>query len=117
MENAVQMNIRLNRSIKEKGESQLKTIGLTPTGFLRLVWEHVSRGGKDLAEIYEVIQPEARKTRLSDREKKLAAFSRGQDLYAEGLEQLGITGTARANDISDRDILLDELEERMEGRL
>ena len=48
MDNLVQLNVRIDREVKELGESRLELIGLTPTEFMRLIWARLADEKSDL---------------------------------------------------------------------
>ena len=117
MQDIAQLNIRLDSAIKAQGEEQLRRIGLTPTEFMRALWEKVAQGGDALAHIDAIIRPEADRAARSAHERKLEAFAAGQGLYAKALTQLGVEGDIVLEELDDAEALLDEMEQRMEGRL
>ncbi len=51
MESSTQINIRMDRSLKEAGDAALAQIGLNPSQAVRALWEKASHRGKDLEEV------------------------------------------------------------------
>lgn len=51
MESSTQINIRMDRSLKEAGDAALAQIGLNPSQAVRALWEKASQRGKDLEEV------------------------------------------------------------------
>lgn len=51
MKAPTQLNIRMDRSLKEAGDAALAQIGLNPSQAVRALWEKASRRGKDLEEV------------------------------------------------------------------
>ncbi len=117
MDNLVQLNVRIDREVKELGESRLELIGLTPTEFMRLIWARLADEKSDLSEIEQFLNPESAEAKSTEHDRKLAALHRLNTVYAEGLEQLGISGTASLEDVPDKELLTMELEDRMNRRM
>lgn len=52
----VQLNARMNKSLKESGDEALALIGFSPTQAVRALWEKASRRGRDLEEVEALLR-------------------------------------------------------------
>jgi len=50
MEATSQLNVRMDRSLREAGEAALAEIGYTPAEFVRAAWTRLAQGGDALAD-------------------------------------------------------------------
>ena len=50
-----QINVRLDRALKEAGDAELARMGVSPSQIVRALWESLSRGGERLAEVRRVL--------------------------------------------------------------
>lgn len=109
-----QMNIRMERGLKERGDAAIASLGRTPSELVRALWEKVARRGKDLEEVADLLwgQPDAAPS-AHDSEKD--PVLRGPHIVEEGMRELGIhhLGLPELSYEELRDLALqDRLEER-----
>ena len=50
-----QINVRLDRALKEAGDAELARMGISPSQIVRALWERLSLGGERLAEVRRVL--------------------------------------------------------------
>lgn len=95
-----QMNVRLDRSLKTAGDKALMEQGITPTEFVRTLWEKIARSPADLRQIEEAIGAMSAENALiaPDASEKLMAMRRGRALFKDGLLALGISPEAASHD-------------------
>ncbi|WP_455137898.1 type II toxin-antitoxin system RelB/DinJ family antitoxin [Thermophilibacter sp.] len=84
-----QMNIRMERGLKERGDAAIASLGRTPSELVRALWEKVARRGKDLEEVADLLwgRPDAAPS-AHDSEKD--PVLRGPHIVEEGMRELGI---------------------------
>ena len=129
-----QMNVRLPRQVKESGDAALAELGITPTEFVRTVWEKMAQGGEERSKVESAVMGLQRDERL-EHEQRLDALRRARSLYERGMPELGIdpvkvaavraegsgadavgTSALGAGNSSDEDAYVAALMERMRER-
>ena len=115
MEASVQLNARMNRSLKESGDEALASIGLSPTQAVRALWEKASRRGKDLEDVAKLLLPQEKHAVQtgSQPDEVLAA---GWAFMDEAYRALGIDPTVKYDLPSDKEMLEQALYERLVER-
>lgn len=115
----VQMNARISRSLKERGDAALERAGYTPSQAIRKLWDYAARNLHDPHAIQnlfdapnEAVQSEIEKERARRRE----AFQKDMNIVAETYERLGVepsehTINASWDELRD-EALLERLRER-----
>lgn len=109
-----QMNIRMQESIKERGEKAFAHIGLTPSEAVRKLWDFAARHENDpkalqglIAELDEVDTPEEA-AQLSKLESLQEIDRMRENLYSE----LGITPAPLSENDAERIAYYEELAEQ-----
>ncbi len=54
---AAQVNVRMDRELKERGDATLRLVGSSPVKIIRQLWEHLATGGDAYERIMEVLHP------------------------------------------------------------
>lgn len=111
-----QMNIRMNKQLKDAGDKILAESGRTPTQIVRSLWEKISRGSADLQQVEEMLGNAGLEVPTHNTTtQKVEAMQRGRALFAEGLSNWGIHAGADVSrdDKSDTDLYIDALVDRM----
>jgi len=114
-----QMNIRMNKQLKDAGDKILAESGRTPTQIVRSLWEKISRGSADLQQVEEVLGNAGLEAPTHNTTtQKVEAMQRGRALFAEGLSNWGIRADAGIphDDKSDTNRYIDALVDRMRER-
>ena len=52
-----QVNVRMNRELKERGDATLSLVGSSPVKIIRQLWERLAAGGDAYERIIEVLCP------------------------------------------------------------
>lgn len=55
--NVAQVNVRLDRGLKERGDATLALAGSSPVKIIRQLWERLASGGDAYERIMEVLSP------------------------------------------------------------
>lgn len=105
-----QVNARIERSLKERGDAALAAAGITPTQAVRSLWELAANNAKTPRKIADALFPQraednARKA-ASARARKRELAQRGPQLFESACRQLGLES---CNDM--REMSLAELKE------
>lgn len=113
-----QLNVRMPQQVKAGGDAALSALGVTPTEFLRALWEKLAAGGEDRDAVMASVLGEAD---ASSRATRVAALAHARALYADGMARLGIdpdstTCSPGESDASDREAYVGSLLERMAER-
>ncbi len=111
---SVQMNVRLDREDKRRGDAALAAMGFTPTQAVKSLWALAAGDAKDLDFVSELLR------RGRDRQLATASdgttgeaddvLARGWALYEDACKEVGVSGGAdhgRADDELLEQALLD----------
>ena len=115
MEATVQMNVRMNRDLKESGDEALSLIGLNPSGAVRALWEKASRRGKDLEEVARFLAP-AEETSIAADLPEEDPCAHVRAMILDFYESHGIDPTRTWEYVDDDEMLEEALYERMVER-
>lgn len=85
-----QINVRMNKDLKEKGDAGLASLGVTPTEAIRHVWELAASGGAGLKKLdgflsASVASPGDAAT------QRARAIEEGKTLFSTYLRSVGIS--------------------------
>ena len=116
-----QMNIRLLPQVKEAGDQALARMGVTPTEFVRSIWEKLAEDGEERSRLEAIALGQ---TEASETNPQVEALARARRLYADGMARLRIDLSATGSDTAleddqkrtDRELCLEALAARMEER-
>lgn len=85
-----QLNVRMSKALKDKGEAELAKSGYSPSEFIRIVWNGAAKGARVIQQIVDVVDPVDNAANLDASTRKIALLETGQGLYDEGLSRLGL---------------------------
>ena len=109
-----QVNVRMDRGLKERGDATLRLAGTSPAKVIRQLWERLAAGGEAYEQIMGVLCPNQDAT-TSDDPHQLVVHS--ASLFQELGASLGIDPSTFEPDERPTSAILEELEwERMEER-
>lgn len=85
------LNVRMERDLRERGNAVLAEMGVTPSQLIRAIWEKLV-GDKRLAQeqVQAAMSPARTPERQAEIDRKLAALERGDNLFYEFAERLGL---------------------------
>ena len=89
---SAQLNVRMSKELKDKGEVELAEAGYSPSEFIRIVWNGVAKGARVIQQIVDVAEPSDNAASLDATTRRIALLETGQRLYDEGLSRLGLSG-------------------------
>lgn len=69
-----QINVRLDRALKEAGDAELARLGISPSQAVRALWEKLSQGGEEAASTKRALL--TRPVESPEHARKLAALER-----------------------------------------
>lgn len=118
---SVQLNVRLDPDIKDRGDSILDMMGYSPAEAVRAVWGAAAAGGgllDDLKSLLERGSSAYQANRVGRTDQALAAardeaVEHAAGLYEEALHSVGIMTVPPANEGDDAELLRDALWERL----
>jgi len=111
----VQLNIRMDRSLKEAGDEALAQIGLNPSQAIRALWEKASRRGADLDEVSTLLCGRD-KLQANDASTIDEVLSTSWTLVEDMLASYNLTYTPIDNMPDDSTLLEEALYERLTER-
>lgn len=115
MSTEAQINVRLDRSLKERGDAALSQIGLSPSAAVRLLWGRAAERGESLAAVRRMLCGSARRESSESVDAELdSMFS----VISDGLERLrpGIDLSTDVTSVDDDATIADDLLERYAAR-
>lgn len=113
------MNFRIDAEVKRRGDERFASLGCTPSGAMRRLYECAARYDEESEKVLRLlIKPDesAEDSPAIQREKSIYEF---QESLAGRYRALGLVPGACSHDMSDealRDMLYDELDEKMAAR-
>ena len=86
-----QINVRLDRELKESGDRELELLGVTPSQAVRALWEKLARGGQDAAAVRELLFEQETKQEMSAAQKrKLEVLEEIKQSWQDLADTLGL---------------------------
>lgn len=89
-----QVNARIERDLKERGDAALAAAGITPTQAVRSLWELAANNAKNPRKITDALFPQqakdAAREMTSARVRKKELAQKGPQLFEHACGQLGI---------------------------
>ena len=113
----VQMNIRIEETLKSHGDQALSAIGYTPTRAVRALWQFAEQNRHNPTAVKEIID-QLEGTRDSSTEESQdarALVARGPELFSQALIAAGIPFGAKAAEIPYEELLAAAYEEKQRG--
>lgn len=90
MESTVQLNVRIDKDLRDAGNAALESKGLSPSTFIRGIWNRLAQRGEALESLCEIVD-----------DSKVSApaaidpLEQGQLLYTHLLHDVGLNETTR----------------------
>ena len=85
MEEVVQLNVRMNRALRDAGNEALHSEGVSPSELVRSIWSLVAQRGEALKSVLDLVRGEAAAEAQVD-----DLLDRGQLLYDQALRATGV---------------------------
>lgn len=114
MARQMQMNTRIDVTLKEAGDAVLARLGYSPSAAVRGLWQFIVDHQDDAASVRKVIEPDAASALSDEAARKASAITRLRSLYAQTARELGIPGNDGADIPSWDDLREDWYDERLE---
>ncbi len=115
MEEAVQLNVRMDRALRDAGNEALRSEGVSPSELVRSIWSLVAQRGEALKSVMDLVRGEA----AAGEKQADDPLDRGQLLYDHALYVTGVHRSVAAQALCRRsfdemaeDALLDKWDER-----
>lgn len=115
----VQMNTRINRALKERGDAALERAGMTPSQAVRKLWDFAARNAHNPRAIQSLFDDEdeaEKRAAEEERARKREVALKGANIMVEAYERLGITPSDWTKNASYEEMrdyaLLERLRER-----
>lgn len=84
-----QINVRMNKDLKERGDAGLSSLGVTPTEVIRRVWELAASGGAGLKKLDDFLSTSGASPDDADAQR-VRAIEEGKTLFSMHLRSVGI---------------------------
>ncbi|MGQ5426067.1 hypothetical protein ACULPM_03355 [Thermophilibacter sp. ZX-H3] len=110
----MQMNTRIDATLKEAGDAVLARLGYSPSAAVRGLWQFVVDHQDDAASVRKVIEPGAASALSDESARKASAITSLRSLYAQTAHELGIPGSDGADIPSWDDLREDWYDERLD---
>ena len=88
-----QMNTRISRSLKERGDAALDKAGMTPSQAVRKLWDFAARNSHNpqiIQSLFDTEDKAARSGAEEERARRAEAFRKGANIMVEAYERMGI---------------------------
>ena len=102
-----QVNVRMDRTLKERGDDTLRLAGSTSVRIIRQLWECLASGGDAYERVMAVISPAQEGAAGEDAS---ALVQRSTGLFEEFGESLGLSISAFEPDLRPEKEVLEEIE-------
>lgn len=109
-----QVNVRMDRGLKERGDATLRLAGSTPARVIRQLWERLALGGDAYERVMDAILPAQDKATVDEAHHAVQQSAR---LFGELGESLGLDSLTFEPDLRPEKDILEEIEwELLEGK-
>ena len=87
-----QINVRLDRELKEAGDRELERMGITPSQAVRSLWEKLARGGADAEAVRKllIVQDEPEQEMSAAQKRKLEVMEEIKQSWQDLADTLGL---------------------------
>ena len=118
---AVQMNTRISRALKDNGDAALERAGYSPSQAVRKLWEFAARNAHNPRAIQNLLEGEskdeaARSEAEKERARRREAMRKSMSIVTDAYERLGIEPSEWTKNASYEEMrdyaLLERLRER-----
>lgn len=92
----VQLNVRMDRALKESGDALLRERNVSPSEVVRALWGKLAQRGRGAEELLADLLGQDDGADADGSAERVAVADRGTRLYAEGCERLGISASSVA---------------------
>lgn len=115
---SVQMNVRMDAELKQRGDAALQSLGFSPTKAVRALWSLACGGSQELDELKRMLDLGRAADSRADVAVDDAALREGWSLYGSALQQVSASGRAcpASPGPTDEELLEESLWERLEEK-
>ena len=85
-----QINVRIDRELKEKGDAELARLGISPSEAVRSLWERLSAGGREARGACALAKSKPAAGARADIERRLSALKRSERLFSSFADEMGL---------------------------
>ena len=87
-----QINVRLDRELKEAGDRELERMGITPSQVVRSLWEKLAGGGADAEAVRKllIVQDEPEQEMSAAQKRKLEVMEEIKQSWQDLADTLGL---------------------------
>lgn len=96
MTTSVQLNVRMEQSLRDAGNAALDSKGLSPSAFVRAVWEKLAQRGEALETLLDAVFDKA------EQHDEQSPIAHGQALYATFLHDACLEDRVRKAPVEER---------------
>ena len=115
MASIAQVNVRMDRELKDRGDATLSLAGSSPVKIIRQLWEFLASGGDAYGRIMEVLCPPQEE---ADADDAHMLVTRSASLFQELGSSLGLDSSTFEPDMRPVAEVLEEIErELLEGKV
>jgi hypothetical protein len=106
-----QVNVRMSRELKERGDATLAAAGSSPAKMIRQLWDRLAEGGEAYERVMRALAP------ARDAKAETPAIERSARLFEELGASLGLDAATFQPDLRPEREILEELDwERLQER-
>ena len=111
-----QMNTRISRSLKERGDAALEKAGMTPSQAVRKLWDFAARNSHNpqiIQSLFDTEDEAEKREAEEERARRRAVALKSANIVADAYERAGIEWTKNASYAEMREYaLMERLRER-----
>ena len=111
-----QLNVRMDKALKEAGDAALSSIGLSPSDAVRALWHKAALRGESLETLGAWLKGESSEASEGKGLEWEDPFEEGRNLVLSKLEQMGVTDFTTPVSASDDELYEMAMTERMAER-
>ena len=99
------LNVRMERELRERGNAVLDELGVTPSQYVRAIWEKLASSGwhRAKAQVEEAITPKRTPEQQAEIDRKRASFARVDEAWSRLVEMASLELAAHAPLSDDKD--------------
>lgn len=114
-----QMNTRISRSLKERGDAALEKAGMTPSQAVRKLWDFAARNSHNpqiIQSLFDTEDEAEKREAEEERARRRAVALKSANIVADAYERAGIEPSERTKNASYAEMREYALMERLRER-
>ena len=111
-----QINVRIDRTLKEAGDAALASAGFSPSEAVRALWQKAAARGASLEEVIACLRNELGQHPRDAEGCQADPFEENRWLVVERMKQIGVTDFATPVSSNDDELYEQAMVERLQDR-